>query len=88
MAAISAFVYNVALRPEEATQEMEAPDLTEAARLLDVRPPEEEFRSLVQARMETLAKLGHSAGSNAARLDLYAQALERGLTRIREARPR
>ena len=65
---------------------MESTDLTEAARLLDVRPPEEEFRALVQARMETLAKLGASAGSNASRLELYARALERGLERIREAR--
>jgi hypothetical protein len=65
---------------------MEASDLTEAARMLDVRPPEEEFRALVQARMETLAKLGQAAGSNASRLDLYAKALERGLARIKEAR--
>jgi hypothetical protein len=67
---------------------MEAPDLTEAARLLDVRPPEDEYRALVQARMETLAKLGPAAGSNAARLDMYARALERGLARIQEAKPR
>lgn len=60
----------------------------EDAPVLDVRPPEEEFRALVQARMETLAKLGQSAGSSAARLDLYAEALRRGLDRIREARPR
>jgi hypothetical protein len=65
---------------------MEVTDLTEAARLLDLRPPEDEFRALVQARMETLAKLGRTTGSNASRLTLYALALERGLTRIKEAR--
>lgn len=55
---------------------------------LDIRPPEEEFRSLVRARMETLAKLGAAAGSNASRLELYAEALERGLAHIVEARPK
>jgi hypothetical protein len=56
------------------------------APLLELRPPEDEFRWLVRARMETLAKLGPAAGSNASRLDAYAEALERGLCRIREAR--
>jgi len=59
---------------------------------LDVRPPEEEFRVLVQARMEALAKLrGAGAGPLTSgggddRLDLYAEALERGLTWIEEVR--
>ena len=70
-------------------------DLTEAARLLDIRPPEDEFRALAEARMETLAKLGRAAGptagapgSSASRLDIYPDAIFRGLAYIREARPR
>lgn len=57
---------------------------------LDVRPPEDELRAVVQARMEALAKLGTNtaapAGSSAGRLELYAKALERGLARLKEAR--
>jgi len=60
-------------------------DLSEAARDLDLRPPAEEFRALVQARMETLAKLGPAPGSGVSRLEIYAQALEIGLEKLREA---
>jgi hypothetical protein len=63
-------------------------DVALAARLLDLRSPEEEFRALVQARMEALARLGKAAGEAGARLDRHGDALARGLELIREARPR
>jgi hypothetical protein len=53
--------------------------------MLDIRPPAEEYRRLVQARMETLAKLGDAAGDGAARLDDYAEALKLGFAAIEEA---
>ncbi len=69
------------------------PDPTDSQPIaIDVHPPEDEFRALVQGRMEALSKLGAGAapgaGSSAGRLDLYARALERGLERLKEARLR
>src|SRR5262245_13342119 len=72
-------------KPRAEPRLTDASDLNEAGRALAVAPPEDEFRALVQARMETLAKLGPAAGSSRSRLDLYAEALELGLARLKEA---
>ncbi|GIW73266.1 MAG: hypothetical protein KatS3mg102_2808 [Planctomycetota bacterium] len=73
-----------------------AQELALAAELLEIRSPAEEYRRLVQARMEALARLGEEPGgagagsglagmAGAARLDLYAAALELGLAAIERA---
>jgi hypothetical protein len=59
--------------------------IAEAAKLVDVRPPADELRAHVAARVETLAKLGAAAkkgGSSAARLELYKEALDLALARL------
>lgn len=65
-------------------------ELAEAANLVDIRSPADEFRALVEARMETLAKLGGAPArgrSSAARVELYREALEIGLAKIAASRP-
>lgn len=65
--------------------------LAEAAKLVDVKPPAEEFRAHVAARVETLAKLGATGapgGSTAGRLELYREALELGLKKLAEEKAR
>ena len=76
---------------EHAEHQQPRGELTRAARLLEVRTPAEELQRLVQARMETLAKLAgdgrrRAVPRDAERLDTYAEALELGLRRLREVR--
>ncbi len=54
--------------------------------LLDAQVPAEAFRRLVQARMETLARLGDEAPKHGASLDDLQAALRVGLEAIEEAR--
>ncbi|RME70209.1 MAG: hypothetical protein D6776_11995 [Planctomycetota bacterium] len=59
--------------------------LAEVVESIDLRPPSDEFRRLVQARIEALARLGESAPGDPESLDLYADALRLGLEAIAEA---
>ncbi len=77
--------------PEEAllSERSTAEELTEAARLVDIRSPLDEYRALVEARLETLLKLGADRGAASkgagSRGDIYREALELGLREIAKA---
>jgi len=68
--------------------------LSEAAGIFQLGTPNDEFRRLVQARMETLAKLDDAGVAPTAaeppasggRLELYAEALVLGLQALEEGR--
>jgi len=59
----------------------------QAAKLLELKPPADEYRALVRARIEVTARLEADSDEGAStKLDDLRAALDLGLKRIREAR--
>jgi hypothetical protein len=85
----AAIIAHSELPSEEAQVSESRSELAEAAKLVDIRSPQDEFRSLVEARVETMLKLGAGSGprggASAARVELYREALELGLALIGRA---